>query len=414
MRGARFLRWSAVAGLISLLGCAGAAVAQQDLAGPSTPRQLQAGQLIATLPEDAPEGSAATRRALAAEYGISEVGNFPLRAIRVQCVVFQVPAGRSLAAVIEKLNADPRVDSAQPNQLFRGLQAYHSRSYAALEYGAAAIRADVARRVSTGKGVNVAVVDTGVDTDHPDLHGRVVKIANFVERGESSFTRDRHGTAVAGVIAARADDGAGISGIAPDAELAAIKACWHPGMGYGKAVCSSWTLAKAVDHAINIGAQVLNLSLSGPSDALLARLLISAHGRGMTIVAAAAEDDGQPGFPASLPYVIAVVASDARGRVQMHSWAQGKFVLAAPGVDIITTAPQARYDLVSGSSVAAAHVSGVVALLLERSPHLSPKQTMDVLTTTAYPASNQAAARAVGIVDASAALAKLPGESARR
>ena len=112
--------------------------------------------------------------------------------------------------------------------------------------------------------MRVAVVDTGVDTNHPDLADRVVKTINFVEGGEKTFTSDQHGTAVAGVIGARADNGMGIYGIAPDADLLAVKACWHRRPGTSEASCSSWTLAKAIDFAIVERVRVLNLSLSGP------------------------------------------------------------------------------------------------------------------------------------------------------
>ena len=261
--------------LVLLVGCAQVERAGQDAAaeGPRVPKQLQARQVIVTLGQDTPERWTAITQALVAEYQLREVGNFPLDSIRVQCVVFQIPSERPLDAVLAQLRADPRVESVQPNQVFEGLQASHSDPYASLIYGAASIGAVEAHRTRTGKGIKVAVVDTGADRDHPDLRGQIVKITNFVEGGERTFSRDRHGTAVIGIIAARADDGVGIFGVAPEAEVSAIKACWYPAGKNAKALCSSWTLAKAVDFAINAGAQVLNLSLSGPSDPLLARLI---------------------------------------------------------------------------------------------------------------------------------------------
>jgi subtilisin family serine protease len=372
------------------------------------PKQLQARQVIVTLPDSSREQWPDLTRALAAQHKLSEAGNFPLESIRVQCVVFQVPPDRPLESVLRELEADRRVESVQLNQVFEGVRGSHSDPYAALEYGAAAIHADAAHRISTGRGARVAVVDTGVDRNHPDLRGRVIKASNFVEGGESSFTRDRHGTAVAGVIGARADDGIGIFGIAPEAELSVFKACWYPHAGDSKALCSSWTLAKAVDAAIGAEVRLLNLSLSGPADALLSRLLLKADASGITIVAAAAQDAGAPGFPASLAPVIAVIASDVKGSVQVPSWVLDKFVMVAPGIDILTTAPNGGYDFVSGSSMAAAHVTGVAALLLAQKPELTPAQIAELLQLSAQPTLSAAAATGspLGIVDACAALAR--------
>ena len=128
------------------------------------------------------------------------------------------------------------------------------------------VRADLAHRWATGKGVHVAVIDTGVETGHPDLLGQIGLTATFVEGGEQTFDQDHHGTAVAGVIAARADNGIGTFGIAPGVTLTALKACWPPTPGTAEALCSSWTLQRAVNTAIEARVQLLNLSLAGPPD----------------------------------------------------------------------------------------------------------------------------------------------------
>jgi subtilisin family serine protease len=257
------------------------------------------------------------------------------------------------------------------------------------------------------------VVDTGVEARHPDLQGSVVKTANFVEGGERTFALDRHGTAVVGVIAARAGNDVGIAGIAPEAEIVAAKACWHRTAGAEDALCSSWTLAKAVDFAILERVHVVNLSLAGPPDPLLGRLIVKAVGeRAITVVAAVMEAGEQaPGFPASLPAVIAVLASDHQGRIGAVARVTRHPLLAAPGIEILTTVPRDTYDFLSGSSLAAAHVSGIAALLLERSPRLAPAQVRDLLLATAHPVTESAglAGPGLGLVDACAALAKLIG-----
>ena len=163
----------------------------------------------------------------------------------------------------------------------------------------------------------------------------------------------------------------GINGIAPDAKVNVYKACWYADKG-DKALCSSWTLAKAVDAAINSGNRIINLSLSGPEDPLLKKLLVTANGRHIAVVAAALEASKEPGFPASLPFVIPVVSSDPKGEIKVPPWQAKQATVAAPGVEVLTTLPGDRYDFLSGSSLAAASVSGVVALMLQARSSLSP------------------------------------------
>ena len=404
------LGWLSVM-FIVLAGCA--AADRRANSSADVPKQLRDGQIIVTLRDATPEQWASTAKALSDEYRLREVGNFPLRSIRVQCIVYQTPDDRTLESIVEKLRRDPRVESVQINQVFAGVLAGHSDPYAALEYGAIAIRADRVHRVSTGKGVRITVIDTGMDKEHPDLRGRVAKVANFVEGGEKSFAQDLHGTAVAGVIGARANDGVGIFGIAPDAELMAAKACWYPAAKNAAALCSSWTLAKALDFAITSDSQIINMSLSGPADPLLERLLQNAGDKGIIVVAAAAQDAAAPGFPAALNFVTAVVASNAKAQVQAPVWGTDKILLAAPGIEILTTAPRESYDFLSGSSLAAAHVTGVIALLLEHRPRLTQSELWALLTETAQLVATPAGASTVQIrvVDVCAAIGKLLGPS---
>ena len=401
--------WLLLSSAVLLAGCAARDGA--DATSREVPLQLQDRQIIVTLASAPSELQDAMRGTLARSHGLREVGAFPLVSVGVQCVVFQVPDGRSIDDVIVRLRRDSLVESAQANQVFGGLALAHTDPYASLQYGAHAIRADLAHRWATGRGVRLAVVDTGIDTSHPDLRGRILKTATFVEGGERTFTTDSHGTAVVGVIAAGADNGIGIFGIAPDAQIIAAKACWHRSRDTLEAVCTSWSLAKALDFAITDGVRIINLSLGGPPDPLLARLIRKAQGRGMVVVAAVMDHGASaPGFPASLESVIAVVGSDSRGLVRVPSSVLQSGLLAAPGVDVLTTAPGGTYNFLSGSSLAAAHVSGIAALLLERSPRLTAAEALQLLLGTArpLPEAGDAGPRAVrGVVDACAAVARL-------
>jgi subtilisin family serine protease len=399
--------------LVMLGGCAQTRQPGSDTA--ALPKQLRQRQVVVTLAHDGTPVKESGLQAISSRYHLSEAGRFPLESIDVDCTVYDVPSDRSLDEVISDFRADPTIESAQLNQFFETAEEAKADPYGKFEYGAKAIHADIAHQVSTGKGVRVAVIDTGVNADHPDLRGRIAKVANFVDGGETSFATDRHGTAVAGIIGARADNGVGIFGIAPDSEIEVAKACWYYEQGDAKARCSSWTLAKAIDFAIREKASVLNLSLKGPSDPLLERLLLTAEARGITVVAAADDAGADPGFPARMASVIAVVSSDASGAIAQIAWLDKKFAVAAPGVDVITTVPTNAYDFVTGSSFSAAEVTGVVALVLERKPELAPGNIRALLRRSARPVTSRAAlpsAGAAGLLDACTALRELPGVAA--
>src|SRR5262245_16742093 len=205
------LRSTCALALFALAGCAALSDSGgSDAAEIAVPAQLQSHQVIVTLAPATPQRWAGIRGALARTYGLREVGAFPLESLGVQCVVFQVPADRRVDDVLARLAADPLVESAQPNQEFRGLGVTHDDPYGTMQYAPRALHADVAHRWATGKGIRVGVVDTGVDTNHPDLRARIVKSVSFVQGGELTFGEDSHGTAVAGVIAAVAGNRIGI------------------------------------------------------------------------------------------------------------------------------------------------------------------------------------------------------------
>jgi subtilisin family serine protease len=200
--------------------------------------------------------------------------------------------------------------------------------------------------LATGRKVRVAVVDSAIDANHPDLAGQFQTRRNFVP--DRANAAELHGTGVAGVIAALADNGVGVAGVAPGARLMALRACWQ--QETSATICNTLSLAEALHFAIEHDAQVINLSLSGPPDLLLGKLIDVALARGIVVVGAVDPSLAGGGFPASHPGVVAVSMS------------------AAPGRDVPTTQPGGRWALVSGSSYSAAHVSGLAALLRERNP----------------------------------------------
>ena len=365
--------------LATLMGCAG--LSKGSAAdNPDLPKQMVGRQILVTLPEKLKDKWSVIGAELAAKYKIKASGEFPLSSIGVDCLVYKIPEQQKPEQLIEQLRADSRVALVQENQVFEGIQSGENDPFAELSYSPKLIHADSAHSIASGKGIKVAVVDTGAEKDHPDLKDRILQTANFVDGGDRTFLHDRHGTAIAGVIGARANNGIGIYGIAPDAEISVFKACWYPDKSNGKAQCSSWSLAKALDAAINKGANIINLSLAGPNDKLMNKLLESAHQRRINIVAAALEKQGQPGFPANLALAISVISSDPDGQIIKPVWLSNyPETVIAPGIEVLTTVPHEGYDYVSGSSLAAAHVSGIVALLLELKPEFTPDQIKELL-----------------------------------
>jgi subtilisin family serine protease len=241
--------------------------------------------------------------------------------------------------------------------------------YADLQPALHELSIDAAHERATGKGVRVAVIDSLVDDHHPDMRGRVSVRRDLVGNRRSLGRAEVHGTATAGIIASAANNEEGIVGVAPDAEIVSLRACWTVDENTGRARCSSLSLAQALGTALELDIKVINLSLSGPRDPLLERLIDRALAEGAIVVAAwpdSAESGGD--FPASHPGVLAAGASGlATRRSVTHSSSD---LLRAPGIEVLSTVPGADYAFFSGNSMAAAFITGVAALLVERRPDI--------------------------------------------
>ena len=405
------LKTALAVGSIVFSGCSGNPQAASGPEGVAPNTRPESEQIMVMLAPAPPFVWTRATRELEQSYGLRTIYSWTLASLGEQCVVFEVPRGKTAQEVIPRLASDPRVGSAQPIETYT-TQAATNDPYAHLQHGAQALRLDQAHRWATGKGVRVAVVDTGVDLDHPDLRGRIAVARNFVDRGEQTFTTDIHGTAVTGLIAASSGNEVGIVGVAPQAEIWALKACWQQPPGAREAVCNSYTLAKALDFAIVQKAQVLNFSLAGPKDPLLARLLGTALARGIVVVAADGGDE-RHSFPASLAGVLGVLGSDLKGGLPALPGGKPTAALAAPAVDVLTTVPRGSYDFFTGSSMAAAQVSGVAALLLEKDPKLTPDRIAGLIRKTAHPIAGTGNPHTVSQVDACAALASVTGGQCR-
>jgi subtilisin family serine protease len=340
---------------------------------------------------------------LAHEHDLRRIEGWPIQSLNVYCEVLIVPVGGDVAAVIEKLSRDPRVDLAQRMNMFRTQAARYDDPYLDLQSAAAAMEVEQAHELATGRGVSIAIIDSAIDADHPDLRGRVRLARNLAGEHRQPRGGEIHGTAIAGIIASAVNNHEGIIGVAPDVSIAALRACWAIADGALAAQCSSFSLARALEVALELRPDVINLSLAGPEDRLLTRLLDRVIERGIVVVTAhPTAASSSLAFPSSHPRVFAAHSS----MTPVNS--PSPYILAAPANEVLTTTPGSRYAFLTGNSLAAAHTTGVIALLMERQPDLDAERIAAILTsTTTYAAGTASinACRAVARITGTASCA---------
>ena len=247
-----------------------------------------------------------------------------------------------------------------------------------LPWGIRRIRAPESWKVSTGKGIKVAVLDSGIDLSHPDIHvaGGVCEVD-----GVESYDDDRgHGTHVAGIIAAL-DNSYGVAGVGPDIQLYAVKVLDKTGAGW-------WSdIFAGLDWCVDHGMQVANMSFgSSQYDETYAEVIYQTYKAGVLLVASAGNNGPTPDsvhYPAKYPGVLAVSAIDSNDKIASWSSIGPDVDLAAPGVDIYSTYTKPKYATMSGTSAAAPHVAGVAALRMKVDRDRSPDHIADVLKRNA-------------------------------
>lgn len=278
---------------------------------------------------------------------------------------------------------------------------YPSEKYAGRPWALQRVLLDELWGQSTGKGVRVAVIDTGIDIKNPQLKSAVDaskgrnllrrnlkdKNGDKIKRGKENGTTDEvgHGTRVAGIIAARPTKGTGFVGLAPDAKLIPIQQ--NDAEGHGTAE----TLATAIDHAVSAGADVINISQDTANATKPTPILKAAVDRALArnrVIVASAGNDGvggnvKPTYPASYEGVLAVAASDRNNERAPFSQS-GKWVgVAAPGVDMISTVPLGGHCSDNGTSFSAPYVAGVAALIKSKHMDWTPRQITAQIKQTA-------------------------------
>ena len=388
----------------------------------SPPAPIASDQFVTdeVLFEMSADAAASEADAVAQRFNLTLIERRPIDLLGVTIIRARLPRGQTVPAMVRALTADQRVASAQPNHVFRLQQgdalrdeqaaplaapptaqpiaapaAAGAADLASVQYALEALRLKPAQARARGKGVTVAVIDSAIDGAHPELAGSL---------GPHSSARQPspHGTGIAGIIAAHAR----MVGAAPDVQILGIDAFTETSDG---ASGTSLDVVSGLDTAVKHGADIANLSFAGPRDALLSRALRASSQRGLVLVAAAGNGGPKaaPVYPAAHPDVIAVTAVDVETRIYDKAAAGPHITAAAPGVDILVPVPGGGYQQSSGTSFAAAYVSGTAALLREAHAELTADALRTALTATARDLGRKGRDDifGAGLIDAAAALA---------
>ena len=292
---------------------------------------------------------------------------------------WRITDGRSVDTVVRELTVGGNVKAAQRNNIFK-LQQNAAAAAAKpegdpVQYALGKMRLPEAHTLSVGADVTIAVIDSGIDVTHPELAGVITGTFDALNNGEGPHP---HGTSIAGVIASHAR----LMGTAPSAHLLAIRAFGSQKSG---AESTSFLILKSLDYALAKNAQIINMSFAGPHDPAMERGLAAAAAKGIVLVAAAgnAGVKSPPLYPAADRNVIAVTAIDQSDKLFAPSNRGSYVAIAAPGVDILSPAPDGKYQMSSGTSLSAAYVSGVAALMIARNPDISSTDVRATLMSTA-------------------------------
>ena len=334
----------------------------------------------------------ATVDAAARRLGLVTVASHNLSLSGGTLLHFRIDNGRPVSDVVRELEGQ-NIGVAQPNYVYRLQQDARTPaplslappSLAALpplpngdpaQYAVAKLHLTEAHKIATGAGVLVAVIDSQIDTSHPDLGGTIAGSFDAVGNREKP---DEHGTEMTGAIVAHRK----LLGVAPRARILAIHA-FSPEAQSSAQTTTAHILA-GIDWAIAKGAKIINMSFAGPYDPLLSHALKKAHDKGIVLVAAAGNAGPQspPLYPAADENVIAVTAVDENDKLLPQANQGPHVALAAPGVNVLEPAPGGTYGYTTGTSVATAHVSGVAALIIERDPNIDTATLEEVLYSSA-------------------------------
>lgn len=335
---------------------------------------------------------------LTKRYNLRTISQNVLSSVATGMVVAKTN-GQNPLVLSKAINKKEKDVEASTNNAFTPAITSFKDAYSMVDTGVRSVHA-----TTKGNGITICMVDTPIDIFHPSLSDALIETSEMVDFNPDDYDTMMHGTSVAGVLVSQNQH----IGIAPKAKLFAISAFTttkaRPHILQG----SSSNIAKAIDSCIQHDVDVINLSFTGGRDALVEKLVNKAIDKGIIVVAAGGNGGhwGSTIYPAVIPGVLATTAVDQDK--QLYSLAdKGTFIdYAAPGVNVLTIAPQGKYKLASGTSISSAHLSGIVALLLSQKKSKSIEKT---LTETAIdlgkPGRDQEFGE--GLVSASRALATI-------
>ncbi|RJQ32863.1 MAG: peptidase S8 [Actinobacteria bacterium] len=290
-----------------------------------------------------------------------------------------VKKGKTVNGAIDALEENPRIEAAQPNYGRRVLATVND-TYASRQWALTTVNLLNAWDHEQGLSnpVTVAVVDSGVDLAHPDLSGRLVAGYDFTEDNDQPYDDIGHGTHVAGIIAANANNGQGVAGVSWGAKVMPVKVMSN-GVGY------DWTVAQGIKWAVDNGANIINLSLGGPGySAILDEATTYAYNHGVIVLAAAGNDESSEiEYPAGNQHVVGVGATDDRDTHAYFSNYNSTVDISAPGVDIFSTygylGSGHSYVSMSGTSMATPMAAGLAALVKSKYPSMSVDEVVSRL-----------------------------------
>jgi len=267
---------------------------------------------------------------------------------------------KSVEQAVQEYEKNPDVEYAEPNYIYTIQWTPNDPDFSSRQWGPQKVQAPEAWDVTRGSSsTRIAIVDTGVQYDHPDLAGKVVRGYDFVDDDSDPYDGNGHGTHCAGIAAAVTDNGRGIAGIAPNATIYAVRVLDDNGSG------TLDDVANGIIHAADNGADVISLSLGAPVGATTLRNAVDYAWNSGSVVVAAAGNSGTslPSYPAYYDNAIAVAATDSNDNKASFSNYGSWVDVAAPGVDIYSTYTGSSYRSLSGTSMATPHVAGLAGLL---------------------------------------------------
>ncbi len=271
---------------------------------------------------------------------------------------------RDVREVSEALKKERGVETSQPNYIFSTSTTKEPLDN--MQHIVSMLDLQAVHKKITGKGVTVAVVDTGIELAHEDLRNRIVAHHNFVPA--SSYHGEIHGTAVAGIIAA-SSNGLGILGIAPEVNLLALRACQQLQDKKARGRCFSTSIVRSVDTAIRANVDIVNMSLGCQAkDPLLTKMIDAGNKKGLIFTAPVGNTSAgqQISFPASHGKVVSVAGFDESGRPLPNATLAARAKTVAPATNLLTTTPESKYNFMDGTSLASASISGLLSLSIQK------------------------------------------------